>query len=363
MSNFPILDLVVGMIFIYFLLGIITNAIIEFILTLFNARAGILKQWILKTFSANVTGLINVTGKPTTLGQALLNHSAISTLADGDKSPSYIEAKNFVAALTDLIGYDVNNSNNVAKTLNDLILNITNTKALTPDLQRTFLTYAYEAQSTYQQITTKTQSEIDLFQAKVENWFNTATARLGGDLKRKYTIWLTVVIGTIMVVGLDVDSVRLVQFLDTNPQAMAKLAQQAYTVPSDTNYKKIVSQIRNNAGDTATNKIVISSTVQLDTLIDSTINSIKAAQASIKALDLPMGDLGADYDNFSASQKSGAVKILGKFVLLRLPGWLITILAISLGAPFWFDLLSQLANIRGTGAKPVVQDTSGNKKQ
>ena len=30
-------------------------------------------------------------------------------------------------------------------------------------------------------------------------------------------------------------------------------------------------------------------------------------------------------------------------------GWLITALAISLGAPFWFDLLSKLVKIRGSG--------------
>jgi hypothetical protein len=32
-------------------------------------------------------------------------------------------------------------------------------------------------------------------------------------------------------------------------------------------------------------------------------------------------------------------------------GWIITALAIMLGAPFWFDLLSRLIKIRGTGTK------------
>jgi hypothetical protein len=30
-------------------------------------------------------------------------------------------------------------------------------------------------------------------------------------------------------------------------------------------------------------------------------------------------------------------------------GWLITVAAVSLGAPFWFDLLSRLARLRGSG--------------
>ena len=35
----------------------------------------------------------------------------------------------------------------------------------------------------------------------------------------------------------------------------------------------------------------------------------------------------------------------------KLVGLLITALAISLGAPFWFDLLKKLVNIRNTGKK------------
>jgi hypothetical protein len=37
---------------------------------------------------------------------------------------------------------------------------------------------------------------------------------------------------------------------------------------------------------------------------------------------------------------------------LTLVGWLITALMISLGAPFWFDLLGKASNLRGVGTKP-----------
>jgi hypothetical protein len=37
---------------------------------------------------------------------------------------------------------------------------------------------------------------------------------------------------------------------------------------------------------------------------------------------------------------------------LKIFGFLITALAISLGAPFWFDLLKKLMQLRGDGAKP-----------
>jgi len=32
-----------------------------------------------------------------------------------------------------------------------------------------------------------------------------------------------------------------------------------------------------------------------------------------------------------------------------MPGWLVSALAISMGAPFWFEVLSRLVNVRAIG--------------
>lgn len=49
--------------------------------------------------------------------------------------------------------------------------------------------------------------------------------------------------------------------------------------------------------------------------------------------------------------------------LETITGWLITALAITLGAPFWFDLLSKLISLRGAGNKITPSDDEQNKKQ
>jgi len=68
-------------------------------------------------------------------------------------------------------------------------------------------------------------------------------------------------------------------------------------------------------------------------------DSQKAADAvdSVNQLKLPLG-WGAN----NAPDSVGSA-------LRRIPGWLITIAALSLGAPFWFDLLSRVARLRGSG--------------
>ena len=38
--------------------------------------------------------------------------------------------------------------------------------------------------------------------------------------------------------------------------------------------------------------------------------------------------------------------------LAHLMGWFLTAAAVSLGAPFWFDQLSRVAKLRGTGRRP-----------
>ncbi|MDE0712557.1 MAG: hypothetical protein OXH60_10545 [Rhodospirillales bacterium] len=43
--------------------------------------------------------------------------------------------------------------------------------------------------------------------------------------------------------------------------------------------------------------------------------------------------------------------------LKTLLGWIITTAAVSLGAPFWFDLLGKVANLRGSGGQTPVRKT------
>jgi hypothetical protein len=42
--------------------------------------------------------------------------------------------------------------------------------------------------------------------------------------------------------------------------------------------------------------------------------------------------------------------------MTKLAGIFITALAAMQGAPFWFDLLKRLVNLRGTGANPAEKE-------
>ncbi len=62
----------------------------------------------------------------------------------------------------------------------------------------------------------------------------------------------------------------------------------------------------------------------------------------------------APTDTFTQSKGDWATFFWYSFCAL--PGWIMTALAVSLGAPFWFDLLQSFVNIRNAGAKPNRSD-------
>jgi hypothetical protein len=49
-------------------------------------------------------------------------------------------------------------------------------------------------------------------------------------------------------------------------------------------------------------------------------------------------------------EKEGSSKFTN--ILLLILGWLIGAGCISMGAPFWFDILGKLVNVRRSGVKP-----------
>jgi hypothetical protein len=73
-------------------------------------------------------------------------------------------------------------------------------------------------------------------------------------------------------------------------------------------------------------------------------------------LSLPIGWTGANLE-----QQIGWTREVNRpFPVLRflgrLPGLILTAIAIAMGAPFWFDLLNKVVNVRNTGKPPAASD-------
>ncbi len=80
-----------------------------------------------------------------------------------------------------------------------------------------------------------------------------------------------------------------------------------------------------------------------------------AAEEAVAAGDLSGIDERAQLRTFPIGYPDPFPGITVRVVV----GWLLTVAAISLGAPFWFDLLSRIANLRATGKNRPVDGPRG----
>jgi hypothetical protein len=330
MTGLPILDLVIGMIFIYFLLSIISSSAVEMVMSGLKIRSQILGEWLLTIFNKEVT---QPGGEKVPLGQAIMDHCGITALTKAGKAPSYIGAKTFAHALLEKVTYAAN-PDHVATNIDEMVASIQQSDALPTDLQRLLLTYAHEAKQTYASLTTKTASEIDIFKNRIEHWYDTNMDRISGNLKLRYARPFTLIVAVVTTLLLNADSVAIAKFLYGNPQVSEALANQAAITATDTNMKKQVAAIGMVDTMTKTQQQYIAD-------IEERMGEIESAQALLTG-SIPMGWTKADFTG------RWFLRLLG-----HIPGWAMTVLAIMLGAPFWFDLLNKISNLRGAGNKPT----------
>ena len=80
--------------------------------------------------------------------------------------------------------------------------------------------------------------------------------------------------------------------------------------------------------------------------LDMARRKVKVAEATELILKSETSDKGVE-----APGKGEPLGLLVR-ILRKLAGFALTVAALSLGAPFWFDLLTRFVNIRGAGTKP-----------
>jgi hypothetical protein len=78
---------------------------------------------------------------------------------------------------------------------------------------------------------------------------------------------------------------------------------------------------------------------------ENSVNRVKEINQELEQLKIPMGWTAEGLTDFLSFRK-------GTASLAKIVGLLFTAIAVSLGAPFWFDLLNKLVNFRASGNKP-----------
>ena len=343
MSGFPIIDLVAGIIFVFFLLSIICSSAVEVVLTSGKFRARMLEEWLLKIFDKEME---DHKGNKIPLGQAIMDHCTTTGLSADGKATAYIDARNFTSALLEKITYDPKNPNSVATDLTHLITDIENSDLLSRELKRVFLAYANETKEGYEKLTVKVSGQMEIFKSKIENWYDTSMDRVSGSLKTKHTRRFTFWLAVLIVFGLNADTISIAKYLYKNPEARTHLAAQAYDAgKSDTIKKQVATIIARRDSKNDSTKLDSVTVKQLTDSLTMHIEEIKMTKALLDDA-IP---LGWTENTFKKTPSCGNMFLQ---ILSKLAGLLVTVFAIMMGAPFWFDVLNKISNMRGSGAKP-----------
>lgn len=189
------------------------------------------------------------------------------------------------------------------------------------------------------------QRRLFIDKKKIETHFDQMMDRTSGWFKRRVQASLLLV-GLAIAIAFNADTLQIYSNLTANPDSRKEvlaLAEDfinnskinAYVPPADSSAAPVAQP------DTFGLRELQEMRGQVSSLINNEIKSVRS----------PMG-LGWDTP---PSQTPGAENSFSRdigWILWKIPGWIITALAISLGAPFWFDLLSRLVNMRNAGRRP-----------
>ena len=270
-----ILEVAVGLAFIYFALSTVASHI--------NERVAGTLAWRAKELEK---GIRNLLAEPS-LAQAVWQHPLIARLGSKPgRAPAYIPASAFSLALFDTVcpGPGAADWSQVRQALVGL-----------PDTSsRRALLVIFDA------------ANGDIVQARsgVEAWFNAAMQRLSGEYKRRL-LWFTLLTAAIVSAVVGADTIALAQSLWQEEGLRAGLVSAAQSQPGSTG---------------------------------------SDALKSLANLNLPLG-----WSRLPSTAVDWSLKVAGL---------LITTLAVSLGAPFWFDFLQRFTNTSSSGPRPSTNAAS-----
>jgi triacylglycerol lipase len=365
------LDVALGLIVLYFLLSTICSFVVELIATYRWWRKTLLYKTIGrlitgKDHEAPTSGCIRpkLTDHSNCLLEQFWTHPLIKALAPDDKLPSYIEPSTFAAVVIDLAVPGATNgtlpttSDGVDRVIRlaaesapeaEWQLALKPEGALTTEdlrfLRQTILT-AFRACGLNRPDLQETLPVDDL-RRSIEKLYNEAMERLKGQYKRRTQAWLFG-IGLFVTLLLNADTIRTVYVLSTNDSLRTATATYAATLAADTN---ALAKVSTNVFEaTNTNEVTAA---QIRTNVLNQINKLQ----NLQQLGFPLG-WG---DEFSSTLNYEPYEESSWIILFKAIGLLMTAFAISMGAPFWYDLLNRLASLRGSGSR-IVTDESEKKK-
>ena len=309
MLDSPMIDVALGLILFFLVMSLSVMAAQEWVSSVLKLKGKNLREGIENLVGNEISEKIYNHSLMKTMGTKSLIHKIKSRIfkwkgkkvSDETPRPSYLNSNYFAKILIDVIDTNRDVFKEEKTEIQELTKKISN-----PQIQKVF-----------QLLNIKAGEGIEAIEGKISGWFDAGMDRVAGLYKRKAQL-CSFIISFVLVIGLNANAIIIAQELWDNDDLRAQTT-------------AIIDQIEKD-NSPSLNKSEL-------------LNEINKAK-----IDFP---LGWKNEKFTWSFY---------WLFQAIIGWFITIAAISLGAPFWFDLLRKVSNIRKSlkaeGSVPNSQKAS-----
>lgn len=315
MFGSTIIDVAVGVLFSFLAVSLFSSALMESINSAFGLRARTLKQGV-----QNLLNDQNFNGLAKQLyANALVNPMGPGAAAPSKNKPSYINADHFAQALLEAAKLTSN-----APTVADL--KAETAKIVDPQIHA-FLDGVID----------RTSGDLVAMRKEIADWFDAAMDRLSGEFKRWQQLF-TFLIALFGAVLFNLDCVHIVRTLWTTPALVdnlqaSKIDNQMLNDPAKVD--KAVGLVNQMMGAGLPAGWTPGEFLRLHV----TEQECEAADASCK-------------DMAKTNPWPYFIKAPYSMLIPALFGWLVTAVAALFGAPFWFDALQSIVQVKGAGPSP-----------
>jgi hypothetical protein len=314
MFGIPIVELAIGLIFVYLLLALICTTVNETIAGITGRRAAVLEK-----------GILALVGGDESFKDEIYNHPLVASLKDPSSKikPSYIPSSKFALAVMHIVKNSAKNAEGQDAFRSGL------KAAETKPYARSLSTVLGETAAPGE------REKSD--QQKIEAWFNDGMDRVSGWYKRKTTLWIYI-LAAIVAITLNADTIRISRTLWNNQAVRTAVVEQA--------------KARTQAEQPSEPIPMVEYTNPNEPNSGTPVRPSAGSALTLGETNL-LGRLTGWSGTIEEWRNLGQPLTLYLSLIFRsCLGLFLTIVAVSQGAPFWFDTLNRFMNIRSAGRAP-----------
>ena len=318
MLDSPMIDVVLGLILFFLVMSIPVTAIQGWISSVFKLKGRNLKEGIENLVGKNITENIYDHPLMKTMGTKTffilipfqkvihLIYQVIYKLKGEEfkkvkATPSHLKSKYFFKIFFDIIDPDKKLLQKERIDIEELVKEIPEESS--------------QVKKVIQSLYIKTDNKIEDFEKEISEWFESGMERASGWYKRKMQL-CSFIISFVLVIILNANAITIAETLWQNDELRSNIATVGIQASKEdyNNLQKQFGELSSEFPIGWKNKDENKDNVNVKNEKHSFLETIKERFCNLTWLDIL--------------------------------GWFITISAISLGAPFWFDLLKKVANLR-----------------